>query len=385
MQRTMPAATASALRAGAALAILALTGAAPPLAAQALPETVLEQPRVRIGVTDGDSAYLLFGAQQALRTADGHIVVINFGTQQIREYDAAGRHVRTLGRRGDGPGEFRMLQQIGLLERDSIAAYDIGTGRITVFGRDGRVARANTVQPFGNTVLPRAAGFTRQGGLLVHTDFDRVFRSGESRDSVHFAVTNPLGVPVDTIGSYAAAEMFTITSPEFGFRRPVIFGRDVHASARGERLVIGASDAFRFDVFFAGGRTRRSYEHSQPARQVSRQDVARANRDWLDTQPERVRERVASRMGEFPHRETYPAFAGLLAAADGSIWVQEYPAPGSAARRWTVFGADGRPRRTVRATMPITIVDAGADYVLAWTRDGLGVERILLFDLPPER
>ncbi|CAN5704153.1 hypothetical protein BH23GEM9_BH23GEM9_16960 [soil metagenome] len=147
------------------LSLATILGSAVPAQAQErVPETTLQQPRLRIGQADGDPAYLLFGAQQALRLADGRIVVANIGTNEIRVYDARGVHVGTLGRRGDGPCEFRMLQQIGVIGEDSIAAYDIGNGRITVFGPAGAVARTSTVEPFGKAVLPRAFGFSSRCG-----------------------------------------------------------------------------------------------------------------------------------------------------------------------------------------------------------------------------
>ncbi|HSJ23416.1 MAG TPA: 6-bladed beta-propeller [Longimicrobiales bacterium] len=364
-----------------AIAMLTPHALAGSVSAQAVPERTLDTPRLTIGVTDGSPEYLLFGALQAVRTTGGHIVVANMGTQQIRQYDSSGRHVRTVGRPGEGPGEFRMLQRIGLLVGDSVAAYDIGLGRITVFDPDGAVSRMATVEPFGNTVLPRSWGFTRQGGMLVSTDFDRVFRSGSSRDTVHFAVTSPAGVPVDTLGRYAGEETFVLAVPDFATRRTVAFGRDVFATARGDRLVIGTNDDFSFDVFFAGGRTRRTYRYEQPARRVTRAEVDRANAEWLDAQNERFRQLLAPRIGDFPHAETWPAYGGLVADTDGRVWVQHYSQQTSGGTAWTVFGADGMARLTVRSRQPMRVVDAGADWVLCWSRDEMGVERILLFDL----
>ena len=66
---------------------------------------------------------------------------------------------------------------------DTIVAYDIYLGRITYFSPTGAVARTLTVQPFGNGVLPRASGFPTDGRLIAHTDLNRVFRRGTSRDT----------------------------------------------------------------------------------------------------------------------------------------------------------------------------------------------------------
>jgi hypothetical protein len=367
----------------AGLCVLLLLSTARDAAAQAVPEIALRQPALQIGVADGDSAYILFGAWQAFRTTDGRVVVVNGGTRQIRIYDRAGRHVRTLGRQGDGPGEFRMLQQVGLIAADSIAAYDIGNGRITIFAPDGNVARSTTVQPFANTVLPRGFGFTSRGSLLVRTDFDRVFRPGTRRDTVQFALVSTVdGVARDTLGRYRGEEAFVLAGGGAAFRRNVIFGRDVFASARGERLVIGENDDFSFDVYFAGGQTRRTYRQAHTPRRVTRAEVAAMNRQWLDGLSSQFRSGVEAHIGEFPHSETHPAYSALVAGVDGTTWVQHAAVPGSADRRWTVFGADGRPVRHVSATLPLEVFDAGPDYVLGRLRDEYDVERILLFTLP---
>lgn len=76
---------------------------------RALPWTVSAEPIVTIGTVEGDAAYQLHRVGAALRLSDGRIVVANNGSSDLRYYDSAGRHVRTVGRRGEGPGEFSML------------------------------------------------------------------------------------------------------------------------------------------------------------------------------------------------------------------------------------------------------------------------------------
>ena len=345
-----------------------------------VPEVALRDPAVSIGSADGDSANVLFGAFQALRTSDGRIVALNSGSQQVRVYDAAGRLVRSVGRRGAGPGEFRMLQRIGLLAGDSIAAYDIGLGRITVFTPGGAIARTVQVQPFGNAVLPRAYGFTSTGMMLVSTDFDRVFRPGTRRDSLDFAlVSTASGAPTDTVGRYAGEEAFVLVHDGGASRRGVIFGRNVFASARGERLVIGQNDTFRYDVFYGGGRSRRTFEHPHTPRSVTRADVAAANRDWLEGMPAQFRDAVAARIAEFPHSAAHPPFTALLAGADGTVVVEHAAPPGAREHRWTTFAPNGAARRVLVSAQPLTLLDAGEGWVLARSIDALGVERLLLF------
>lgn len=61
---------------------------------------------------------------------------------QILIYDARGRFVGSVGRRGDGPGEFRDIWRILLLPGDSLAVQDNGSSSIKVLDPDGRQVRS---------------------------------------------------------------------------------------------------------------------------------------------------------------------------------------------------------------------------------------------------
>lgn len=57
-------------------------------------------------------------------------------------YDSVGDLLSTLGREGDGPGEFRGIWRLKRLPGDSILVIDWETRRLTVFDADGRYARS---------------------------------------------------------------------------------------------------------------------------------------------------------------------------------------------------------------------------------------------------
>src|SRR5688572_2268538 len=70
---------------------------------------VQAEPAVTIGVVEGAPEYQLFRVRHALRLEDGAIVVADGGSREIRFYDSAGRHIRSIGGDGEGPGEFRVI------------------------------------------------------------------------------------------------------------------------------------------------------------------------------------------------------------------------------------------------------------------------------------
>ena len=105
---------------------------------------VSAQPRVTIGVAEGEEAYELYRVFGAARLSDGRIVLVNQGTQQIRFYDREGRFLSAAGRAGGGPGEFRNAFHLWILPGDTIAAGNYRPGlpdTLGIFphGRRGQV------------------------------------------------------------------------------------------------------------------------------------------------------------------------------------------------------------------------------------------------------
>jgi hypothetical protein len=94
----------------------------------------------------------------------------------VKFFTSEGTWLRTLGRRGDGPGEFRQAWFLQMLPEDSLAVFDYGSGRLTVFTPDLQVARItplrvpvtreeDTNDPVGGGVTAAGVGgFDREAG-----------------------------------------------------------------------------------------------------------------------------------------------------------------------------------------------------------------------------
>jgi hypothetical protein len=91
-------------------------------------------------------------------------------------YDATGRFLRTLGRPGEGPGEFRYAWNVMVLPGDTILVFDSYLRRYTIFTPELEPARVVSLDPLPIHVVPltsdRMFGFTRvapaDSGTLVH-------------------------------------------------------------------------------------------------------------------------------------------------------------------------------------------------------------------------
>jgi len=101
--------------------------------------TVSREPLLSIGGLSGDSLYELSRAESAVRLSNGDLVIANRGSFQLRWYDARGRFVRAVGRRGQGPSEFRSLQ-VYSGAADTVLALDHSNRRALRFAADGAYA-----------------------------------------------------------------------------------------------------------------------------------------------------------------------------------------------------------------------------------------------------
>jgi hypothetical protein len=77
-----------------------LPGGAAPIYAE------LGAPDLEIGVVDGDPAYSFTNVVGVRALPDGGFLVAEGPARELRLFDGNGRHVRSIGRAGDGPGEF---------------------------------------------------------------------------------------------------------------------------------------------------------------------------------------------------------------------------------------------------------------------------------------
>ncbi len=83
--------------------------------------------------------------------SDGSVAVIDRASEEVRVFGADGRHLVSMGRSGEGPGEFRSAWFLWVLPGDTLWVGDYRPWRYNVFTRDGQFVRAvQMTLPYGN-------------------------------------------------------------------------------------------------------------------------------------------------------------------------------------------------------------------------------------------
>jgi hypothetical protein len=163
------------------------------------------RPAVTIGGDERDTTTLLQTVVGATRLPDGSILVGDGGAYALHFFSPTGSPLRSVARRGSGPGEVRYLARLFRCG-DSVFTYDIGEGqRVSVFTLAGKFVRAFR---FG---APQAARSPYQSACNRHGEFvhlgwerQRDIRGGVFRSMVPVWTSradSSVGRVTDSVGS----------------------------------------------------------------------------------------------------------------------------------------------------------------------------------------
>jgi len=100
-----------------------------------------------IGVKGGDENYM-FGSQVFLTTdEEGSFYVTDGDRKVVKKYDVNGRFLQSIGRPGQGPGEFQTISAARFDGKGNIYLNDVSNQRISFLSREGRYLKGIRV-PF---------------------------------------------------------------------------------------------------------------------------------------------------------------------------------------------------------------------------------------------
>lgn len=349
--------------------------------------TVGDAPSLDIGVVEGDAAYQLNAVRSVDRLADGGILVADGGTQQVRLFGADGRHLRSMGREGGGPGEFRTLSWAGVGPADTVLAWDGREKRLTVFAPDGSLVRAVKAQgPDG--AYPRVLGTLADGSVLSTGGMSMEFTMGEQRDSVRYHRFGADGGALGPVGRFAGMEAFVMELDGLMLQDEVVFGRNLLVRPAGNEVLAADNDRYEIRFLSPDGTLRRIVRRPHEPLRATPADVD-AYFDARETdlhglpsdQAASFRALRAKQREELPRRETFPAFSDARTDAEGNLWVEQYARPGDEQPRWDVFDPQGRWLGTVDTPPGLKIHDIGADWILGVQKDELDVEHVRMYPL----
>lgn len=335
-----------------------------------------------IGVEEGAEEEMLGQVRAIAVGPSGHVLIAD-PLPALREFDAQGNYVRTLGREGSGPGEYRRFDGgLVALADGRIVVRDPGNGRMNVYAPDGSPQETWPLRSGFSTSRPTYMDTAGNVYAMVLMD--------QQVDITDWRMGLTRYDPAGDVGDTLAAPRWDHTPAQITFRSgdnasindvPFSPKSDWTFSPHGY-FVGGLSTTYRVDLFRRGEPVLR-IEHPRPAIPVDPAESAAAR----DEATENMRQNDPNWTWNGPEVPgTKPYFRNIEVGSDGRIWVQVHT-PGflDAEGEWQehvlfdVFDPEGRYLGEVRGpdgfrTWPTPVFNG--DSAWAAVQDELGVLRV---------
>lgn len=347
----------------------------------------------RLVLAEPDSAgFTLVSAVHPLR--GGRYLVADLRRLGLYLYDSTGKMLRTFGRQGNGPGEFRGLMTVSV-SGDSIGTWDLSQRRFSLFGVAQGFERVLATPP-----EPGAYDTPREAWLAPGPTVLTYWLRAEAQGPL------PQGVRIRRWQNMAQL-VLTDTAARVVGRSPVFRGVYSGERERGDarqlfsnlpfvatgpgRIAFGSGEQFEVHVADAQLKVTDIVRWQGADEALSSAEVDQGRAALRASMPPgapaaRVDEALNAIVAPELLPKVRPAISRALWDDAGRLWLGRFEAPvrGIAeASEWYVLGADYRPQGRVRLPAHVRLEAVrGRDLVVS-VRDSLDVQTVEVRQLRP--
>ena len=290
----------------------------------------------RIGGADTGAQSFDYVAPYSV-TTDGtaRIAVLDAShANQIHLFDAAGTLIRTVGRRGGGPGEMEYPQGIDVDRDGSVSVMDDAKQALLTWDPAGTVLPERKLV----TARGRTSGTVRRRGDTVYVSLDLLGDSTLAVRRLERWTSRDTLVIDSIVGPRPKMVMFKCV----GLELAPLFAGQIAWAVDGDRVVSTRQSTYVVDITRNGKRERSVRRNVTP--------VPAKTADAAKLYPEGLKVRfgsggecttpsaeVGEKVGVAP---TLPVVRAMAIAPDGTLWVERYTFDGETSRT-DVFDRDG--------------------------------------------
>lgn len=340
----------------------------------------VHEPLLEIGEAQGDEAYQFSRIEGAFLTSEGRLVVADGGSAEYRVFDSEGVIEARWGGRGDGPGEFRLIESTGPAAGDSVWAYDFVLRRLTLMSlADGGARVAALTPPIPNlgTVgrMPDGSFVFAQHWSNAGGGFGEI--EGLRRDPAAMVRYAADGTFSDTVASIPGREFVQYLEGDRMVMGSPLFGRAAQWAQTPDGWIVGDQETFELVEMDRTGRVVRILRQSvDDLRITDAQRTAEMNRR-IDREDEPDQPAVRRMLESLASPDTRPAYGPFLVDALGNLWVESsrYDDP-NLVNTMHIFDAGGRYLGRVEMPDRFSASQILDDRVVGVMVDDLGIERV---------
>jgi 6-bladed beta-propeller protein len=307
---------------------------------------------------------------------DSVIYVADGGAAQLWVLDENGQAPRSVGRQGQGPGEFMLPTDVQVLGNRGPFVWDARQRRLSEFEPGGTLEHAASAVSSLPPSDPWLVGLPDNGDRFLIASQRLVPPSGGgiTHDSITVTVHARDGELVDTIGTFLGAPRI------WADRRPSpqLFGSTSHIDSNGrDTWVLDGADGHAFRLWPP---PQRIVSWNAGSRTIPSGWASQYVADRLSTASNSSERRLLEANQTVPLPTRFPAADGLMVDSNGRIWIHRGSDPTDGSEGgWLVADTTGALIGRIQVPDDAQVADAMGNRVLLIREDTLGVERISIF------
>jgi hypothetical protein len=306
------------------------------------------------------------------------LIILDGQSQVLRAFRLPdGQFIRSIGRRGSGPGEFMNAAYLQPMPGDSLFVADLVLSRYAVFDSAGHEARTVSLAAALPGVRLTPVGRLADGSLLAWAPrFEAITATGIQPLSATLYRVSPDGSSLDSLRTLPFS---TVNAAPFqkGFGYRVLLGAgQLYPAVSGSVASFSSPSTYTLYRYTLAGQWQ-TIQEVRPVRLGTGADGERLRAEAV------AQGASASYMATVPVIDTLPAIHYIVAAASGQLYVVENALGASRTKSVTVYDPAGRP--IGRFTIPTALhLLAATDTQIAVTeRDPESAPTIQIYTLIP--
>lgn len=337
-------------------------------------------PTLQIGSILNASEYEFRYIISAGRLSDGRLFAVDRDLRRISYYTDRGDFISSIGRHGDGPGEFRSIENAEVGAGDTLYIFDASHRRVTVLSPEGEHVRDARLLP--ELDGPFARAWPRPDGGWLGIVQTRPTREPSPHNlvpgTIHLlrfdADGKQEGILLSVPGDDWVITGRGVTFPQYGYQPSAVVVDTV--------IYFGISRDFEIGRFDGDGTLRTIVRRTGLDLSLTDAEIEAAYRTLGGrfyegaSLEEFVRDRLT-----FPRAQSRPPFGRIRLDSEGNLWVGEHTPGGGEIKVWTIFSPEGEMLGDIELPDRFAPLSISRDEVLGRWADELDVQYLASFPI----
>lgn len=343
-----------------------------------------------LGTARGDTTQQFGLISDVEIDGSGRLYVADVHARRILVFRRDGTRIRSLGREGEGPGEFAGVLEVAVTSGDSVRVFDLRLWRETVFDRGGEWVRTDALpQPPQFGQIPEI-DFDGHGNLynLGYGQFASSLRSALRRGSEPVRGTVTIDVWSSSAESWrtlARVPGMEVLFSGGGLQDAPFAARPLWDPAPGAGVWYADSREYRLVRLSLSGDTLCRIDVEMEAPEVSAQDEsAYLNAEDVDGVSDERMDVIRTRRRHMPLPDRRPVIRSVVASTNGGVWVRRSPQTWGAEPdtvAWDVWSGAGELVAQARLPGSLQPESVGPDVVLGVRRTEEDVGQLVVYEI----